>query len=59
MCLGNDSTEKLETDMFQLSLLNLGIYMTAYYAHELSDESIKAIRDAQPSKEAEVLNYLL
>ena len=33
--------------------------MTAYYAHELSDESIEAILNSQPSKEAEALNYLL
>ncbi len=33
--------------------------MKAYYAHELSDESIEAIRNAQPSKEAEALNDLL
>ena len=33
--------------------------MKAYYAHELSDESIKAIRNAKPSKEAEQLNSLM
>ncbi len=33
--------------------------MKAYYANELPDEAVEAIRNAQPSKEAEALNYLL
>ena len=31
----------------------------AYYAHELPSEDVEAIRNSQPSKEAEELNKLL
>lgn len=30
-----------------------------YYAHELSDEAVEAIHNAQPSTKAEELNKLL
>ena len=42
-----------------LTRSKLGVCMTAYYAYELSDESVEAIRNSQPSKEAEELNKLL
>ena len=31
----------------------------AFYAHELPNKTFEAIRNSQPSKEAEELNYLI